>query len=136
MAQLQATLILLARILLGLPFVVLGGALIPYWQRFVDALEQMQIPAAPIFVGIASLFFILGGVCLILGYKARIGAILLIVALACTLWTVGNVWDMSSGPLEPDPWAMWNNLALFGGLLYVLTFGSGGFSLDSRKQKD
>ncbi|MEO0868550.1 MAG: DoxX family protein, partial [Cyanobacteria bacterium J06642_11] len=73
------------------------------------------------------LFELLGGISLIIGYQAQIGAILLLVFLIpATL--------MFHNPIA-DPTQMiqfMKNLAIMGGLLMVVAFGAGPISLDRR----
>lgn len=134
MAQLQAVLILLARICIGIPFVIFGAALIPFWGEYATVLEQQMIPVPAVFLVIAIIFLLLGGASLVLGYKTRVGSILLLVALAAATFTIGGFTHMGTVENPPVAWVLWNNIALFGGLLYVLTYGPGGISMDKRQQ--
>jgi len=135
MAHLQAVLILLGRVLIGGPFIIFGAALIPSWENYSTILTQQNIPAAPVFLVLAVAFLIIGGVSLILGYKARVGAILLMITLIAATFTVGGFSDIGEAQNPPTGWLLWNNIALFGGLIYVLTYGASTISLD-RRQRD
>ncbi len=134
MAQLQAVLILLARICIGIPFIIFGAALIPFWGTYAEVLEQQGIPVPAVFMVIAIIFLLLGGASLVLGYKTRIGSVLLLVTLTAATFTTGGFTHMGVVDTPPLAWVLWNNIALFGGLLYVLTFGPGGISMDKRQQ--
>ena len=134
MAQLQAVLILLARICIGIPFIIFGAALIPFWGNYSQVLEQQMIPVPAVFLVLAIIFLLLGGASLVLGYKTRVGAVLLLVALTAATFTIGGFTHMGVVENPPLAWVLWNNIALFGGLLYVLTYGPGGISMDKREQ--
>ena len=72
------------------------------------------------------LFCLVGGIFVLLGYKTRIGAILLILFLIPTTLIFHNFW---ANPSELT--AFLQNLGLIGGLLILFYFGSGPLSLDS-----
>ncbi|MEW6496311.1 MAG: DoxX family protein [Cyanobacteriota bacterium] len=72
-------------------------------------------------------FQLVGAISLVLGYKVRWGAILLIVFLIPTTLVFHNFW---SDPKETI--AFLKNLGLIGGLLMVYYAGAGAVSLDAR----
>ena len=72
------------------------------------------------------LFCLVGGIFVLLGYKTRIGAILLILFLIPTTLIFHNFW---ADPSELTSFLQ--NLGLIGGLLILFYFGSGPLSLDS-----
>jgi putative oxidoreductase len=74
-------------------------------------------------------FQILGGLSIILGYQAKIGAILLLIFIIPATVVFHN-------PIA-DPSQLisfWKNLAIMGGLLMTIAFGAGGLSFDERKK--
>ena len=79
---------------------------------------------------------LVGGLLLAMGFRGRLGALLLIFFLVPDTLIHGD-WGWLSAISLPEITAhadevthCLNNLALLGGLLMVLGFGSGGFSLD------
>jgi putative oxidoreductase len=117
---------LIARTFLAIIFVRAG-----FDKAFLDfAGTQQQMADAGIPIPFIVLIFtiafqILGGISLIVGYKAKIGAILLIIFLIPATLVFHN-------PIV-DPTQMTDfmkNLAILGGLLMVVAFGSGALSLD------
>lgn len=117
---------LIARTFLAIIFVRSG-----FDKAFVDfagTQEQMAsvgIPIPSVVLIFTIAFQILGGISLILGYKAKIGAILLIVFLIPATLVFHN-------PIA-DPTQTINfmkNLSILGGLLMVVAFGAGALSLD------
>ena len=72
------------------------------------------------------LFCLVGGILVLLGFKTRIGAILLILFLIPTTLIFHNFW---ANPSELIPF--FQNLGLIGGLLILFYFGSGPLSIDS-----
>ena len=81
----------------------------------------------------AIVFLLVGSLSLLVGYKARIGALLLILFLLPTTLIFHPFW------VEPAQMgAFVKNLAVLGGLFYVLGMGAGPLSLDgwTKKNKD
>ncbi len=71
-------------------------------------------------------FLLLGSVSLILGYKAKIGALLLILFLVPT--------TLFFHPIATDLTGLLKNLGLIGGLMMVIAYGPGLISLDGGKR--
>ncbi len=136
MAQLQSVMTLLARICIGIPFMIFGGALMPYWGDYTTILSQLEIPVPAVFLIIAIAFLLLGGASLILGFKTRVGSILLLIVMIAATFTTGGFTELGSGQMPPPAWVLWNNIALVGGLLYTLTYGAGSISFDHRSKSE
>jgi putative oxidoreductase len=92
------------------------------------------VPLATVLVPLAGIIALIGGVSVMLGYRARFGALLLLVFLVPVTLVMHKFWGLS----EPDPqMAMMQkvnfmkNLSLAGACLLIMHFGSGPYSLDS-----
>jgi putative oxidoreductase len=85
------------------------------------------IPLAGLVLIFTILFEIAGALSIILGYKARIGAILLTIFLIPATLVFHNP---LADPTETIQFL--KNLSILGGLLMVYAFGSGPLSLDNR----
>lgn len=126
--KMQKFIPLIARTFLAIIFIRAG-----FDKAFVDfAGTQQQMADAGIPIPFIVLLFtiafqILGGISLILGYKAKIGAILLIIFLLPATLVFHN-------PLVDPTQSIdfMKNLAILGGLLMVVSFGAGILSLDER----
>lgn len=95
------------------------------------ATEQMMVekglPLAGLLLIGNIIFQLVGGISLVLGYKVRWGAIILILFLIPTTLVFHN---FLANPDELT--AFLKNLALIGGLLMVYYAGAGAVSLDAR----
>ena len=91
--------------------------------RFMDA---HGIPFSPLLCALAAMLEALGGVSLLLGYRAQWSS----AALAGYLAAVTAVFH--AGPDQRID--LLKNLAILGGLLQVLAFGCGEISLDGRRR--
>jgi putative oxidoreductase len=89
------------------------------------------VPLATILVPLAGLIALVGGVSVLLGYRARFGALLLLVFLVPVTLIMHKFWGL------PDPqMAMlqkinfMKNTSLIGACLLLMYHGSGPYSLD------
>lgn len=118
---------LVARICLSIIFL---NSAISKMMNFAGT-EQMMVEKGLPLAGLLLLgnivFQLVGGISLILGYKARWGAIILILFLIPTTLVFHN---FLANPDELT--AFLKNLALIGGLLMVYYAGAGAVSLDAK----
>ena len=120
---------LIGRILFSAAFLMFGVG------HFMDA-EMMAgmvpgfLPAKTFIVYLTGIVLVAGGLSVLLGYRAKQGALLLFVFLLLTAFFVH-----ASGFAAGDQMAtsmFMKDLALAGGALLIAHFGSGPMSLDSR----
>ena len=118
-ATFQSYVSLLARFFLSAIFIKSGVSklLSPY-------MASKGLPLTEVLLWATILVLILGGVSVLLGYKSKIGACLLIgFLIPATL--------IFHGTFPEEEIAFFKNLGLMGGLLMILAFGSGKFSLEN-----
>jgi putative oxidoreductase len=77
-------------------------------------------------------FLIAGSLAIILGYKARWGAALLLVFLAMASYFFHNFWALTGPEQQQQMIEFMKNLALIGAMLLVIANGTGPMSLDGR----
>jgi len=75
---------------------------------------------------------IICGLMILVGLKARWGALVLIVFTACTIFFVHHFWDMEGAAAAMNRSDALKNLSIMGGLLLIVAVGSGGASADGR----
>ncbi|MBN1210192.1 MAG: DoxX family protein [Myxococcaceae bacterium] len=90
---------------------------------------------APRFAILASgVIILLGGLCVLLGVFARLGAALLALFLLATAFTMHRFWGLADPQLAQDQLAHFmKNLSMAGGALIITYFGPGPFSLRVHK---
>lgn len=95
---------------------------------------QQGVPLAHVLVPLAGLISLVGGLSVILGYRARIGAWLLILFLLPVNGWMHNFWAVKD-PMMAQMQAGFfvANLSRIGGALLIVYFGAGPFSFDARK---
>lgn len=126
MTVLQKYLPLVGRTFLAIIFIRSGIGKILDFGGTQDTIANAGLPLAFLVTVFTILFQIAGGLSLIAGYKARIGAVLLLIFLIPATLVFHN-------PIA-DPSQMtqfMKNLAIIGGIAMVLAYGSGPISLDN-----
>ena len=118
---------LVARTFLAVIFIQTGIGKIAGFAGVQERIASVGIPLAALIAVFAIVFELVGGCSLILGYKARIGAVLLLVFLMPTTLIFHNPIADSTQMIQ-----FMKNLAIIGGLLMVTAYGSGPISLDNK----
>jgi putative oxidoreductase len=93
------------------------------------------LPAADLAIWLAAAVEVLGGLSLLLGFQARIGAWLLFLFLIPTSVVFHNFWAMQGMEKMDNQGHFFKNVAIMGGLLFVATFGAGAYSIDAARLK-
>ena len=138
----------LGRILLSLIFVVSGIQKLMNIRATADMLAAARIPipdqivpyldylgSTPKYEALGYLVAAIEGICglmLLIGLKARWGALGLIVFTACTIIFVHHFWDMSGEAFNSNMIDALKNLSIMGGLLLIVAVGSGPSAVDQR----
>jgi putative oxidoreductase len=135
----------LGRILLSLIFVVSGIQKLLNIRATADMLAAAKIPipdelvlylgSIPKYEALGYLIAAIEGICglmVLIGLKARWGALVLIVFTACTIIFVHHFWDMTGEAVNSNMIDALKNLSIMGGLLLVVAVGSGPTAMDQR----
>jgi putative oxidoreductase len=78
----------------------------------------------------------IGGLSILLGYKAKIGAWLVVIFLIPVTLKMHNFWAVTDPMMQQMQMAMFlKNVTMIGGALLISQFGSGPLSLDGRKTR-
>jgi putative oxidoreductase len=75
---------------------------------------------------------IICGLMVLIGLKARWGALILVVFTACTIIFVHHFWDMNGEVMTASLMEALKYLSIIGGLLMVVAVGSGPTAMDRR----
>jgi putative oxidoreductase len=75
---------------------------------------------------------VLGALMVLVGLKARWGAVLLIIFTALTVVVAHHFWDMTGEAFQTNLVEALKNLSMIGGLLLVVAVGSGSTVMDRR----
>lgn len=108
------------------------GQKIPNFNGVVQYMEAHNVPAPRLLLPGAIAFLLLGGASIILGYRARIGALLLLVFLIPTTYYFHDFWHLTGQEAEAQTIHFMKNLSMAGAMLFIIANGSGAWSLDGR----
>ena len=123
--------VLLGRILYSLIFIF--ASLGHFSQQTIGYAASQGVPMASILVPISGVMALLGGLSILFGYKARLGAWALIIFLVPVTLMMHNFWAMSDpGQAQMQQIHFMKNVSLLGAALMVAYFGSGPLSLDKK----
>lgn len=91
------------------------------------------VPFVEALVPLSGLLALLGGLSVALGYKARVGAVMLIAFLVPVTVMMHDFWSVSDQAAARLEMVMFmKNVTMLGGALLVLYYGAGPISLDAR----
>lgn len=123
----------LARAMLALVFIVAGIGKFINVTGIADILAARGLPQPVAFgYGVAALEAF-GGLSVLIGYKARWSALVLLVLTAGTVAILHNFWDMEGLERVRNQTQALKSLAIMGGLLLIAVGGPGRFSLDGSR---
>jgi len=124
---------LVGRILLALIFFLSGLNKIFAWDFNTGYMAAKGMPMVAIFLVAAIVIEIGGSLSVILGYKARWGAVALIVFTIPASVIFHNFWALKGMDQVLNMAMFMKNFSIIGGLLLVVAFGAGQLSMDNRK---
>jgi putative oxidoreductase len=124
--------LLLARILLALIFVISGISKIFNFSGTVSHIQGHGLPASELLAALTIILEAGGGSLLILGWKARWAAAALFIFTLLVTLTFHAFWAVPADQAAMQQIQFMKNLAIMGGMLYVIVYGSGPLSLESK----
>ena len=124
---------IIGRILFSKMFITSG------LHHFTDAAIQYaakKIPMASFLVPASGVLAIVGGLLILLGFKARFGAWLLVLFLIPVTFIMHDYWTITDPMMQQMQKVNFDkNITMLGGAILIAYFGSGPLSLDSVFQK-
>ena len=126
----NATLLLLARLFIAAVFLVAGARKALGYAATVGYFTKLGFPAADVFAVIAIVIELGAGLMLLMGWRTRWAAWALIVFVAVATVMAHRFWQVDAAQYGNQLNHFLKNIAVIGGLLYVVTFGPGRISVD------
>jgi putative oxidoreductase len=133
MHALEKPLTLIARILLAAIFIIAGLSKIGGFESTVAYIASKGLPAPGLIAALTIAIEVLGGIAIVLGYKARIAAFVLAMFTILAAVIFHNFWDAPADQAYVQNIMFMKNLSIAGGLFLLTVFGAGGLSIDSKK---
>jgi putative oxidoreductase len=125
--------VLLGRFLFVLIFLLSGPR--HFLSATIAYAAAQGVPMASIAVPISGILALAGGLSILLGFRARLGAWLIILFLVGVTPMMHSFWKVSDPMMYQMQFVMFmKNMSMLGGALIISQLGSGPWSLDSRRK--
>jgi putative oxidoreductase len=121
--------LLIGRILFSAIFILSGPH--HFQAASIGYAASAGVPMASFLVPLSGIIALAGGLSIALGYKAKIGAWLLVVFLIPVTFALHKFWGIADPMMQQMQMAMFmKNITMIGGALIIAYFGSGPLSID------
>jgi putative oxidoreductase len=123
---------LIARVLIASEFVIAVNGKLFDWngQAAYMASHGMRF-IAPL-LGAALVIELVGSLCLITGFQARLAAAVMAVYLAIVSATLHDFWHMTGNSAGMNETQFFKNLGMIGGLVMIAVYGPGRWAIGAR----
>jgi putative oxidoreductase len=132
-STLTGIIVVAGRALFVLVFILASPRL--FLPASVNAAAQHGVPLAQILVPVSGVLAGLGGLSILLGYRAKMGAWLIAIFLLVVTPIMHNFWAVADPAIAQAQMINFlKNVAMLGGALLITQFGAGPWSLDARRK--
>ncbi|MEO8652944.1 MAG: DoxX family protein [Ramlibacter sp.] len=132
----QNTLTLVGRALVAWLFIPAGFSKIGGFAGVAGYIGSKGLPLPEVAAAIAIAVELGLGLALLFGWKARWAALGLAIFVAVITPIFHNFWASPAAQQMMQQQAFYKNVAVLGGLLVLVAFGPGGWSIDGRRDPD
>lgn len=122
--------VLLGRLLFSAIFITKSFS--HFSPKMISFAAEMGVPMATFTVPIAGIVALLGGLSILFGYKAKLGAWLLVIFLLGSAFSMHRYWEATETFAMMQGYCFWKNISMLGAALLITQFGTGPCSLDKR----
>lgn len=120
---------LVGRTLLVLIFVISGIGKISKFAATAGYMASKGLPFSEVLLVATIIAEVGGGIALILGWQARWAALAIFLFLVPTTLIFHNFWAVDTEQYQNQFNHFFKNVCIMGGMLYIMAFGPGPFSL-------
>ena len=132
MSSMSKPLALVARILMASIFISAGFSKVLGFDGVTAYIASKGLPLPMVIAGLTVVLEILGGIAIIVGFKARIAGLLLGLFSIMAAFIFHNFWAFPPEQVYLQNIMFMKNLSMAGGLFLLAVFGPGGYSIDGR----
>jgi putative oxidoreductase len=126
---------LAGRILLALIFVIAGYGKIGNFAGTAAYMASQGLPMSDVLLVITIAIELGGGLMIMLGWKARWAALAIFLFIIPTTLMFHQFWAADAAQVQNQMNHFLKNLAIMGGMLYIVAHGPGPFSLDREETR-
>ncbi|HLQ24272.1 MAG TPA: DoxX family protein [Acidiferrobacterales bacterium] len=124
---------LIGRILLALIFILSGYSKIGGFQQTVGYMASHGLPLPQVLLVLTIIIEVGGGLMILVGWRARWAALAIFLWLIPTTLIFHAFWAADAAQMQNQWGNFMKNLAIMGGMMYVMASGSGPYSLGKDK---
>lgn len=124
---------LVGRVLLAVIFIIAGFGKITGFEGTVGYIQSVGLPAPQLAAVVAIIVELGGGIMLVIGWKARWAAAAMFIFTLVAAVVFHAFWSSPADQVMMQQIQFMKNLAIMGGLLYIVVYGSGPLSVDRNR---
>ena len=123
--------VLTGRVLFSLIFLM--TVMSHFKKETIDYASMQGVPAASILVPLSCIIAFAGGLCIALGFKAKMGAWLIVIFLVPVTFCMHAFWkETEAMQMHMQMAHFMKNIALLGAAFLISYFGAGPLSIDEK----
>jgi putative oxidoreductase len=128
----QGAVVVLGRFFFALIFLMAGAN--HFNKQTIGYAASQGVPLAAIAVPLSGVLAIAGGSSILFGYRAKLGAWLIVFFLVPVSLMMHKFWTVTDPMMAQIQMVLFmKNVSMLGGALLISQFGAGPFSLDARR---
>ena len=126
--------VVLGRFFFSLIFLMAGAN--HFNKQAIGYAASQGVPLAAIAVPLSGVLAIAGGLSILLGYRAKLGAWLIVLFLVPVSLMMHKFWTVTDPMMAQLQMILFmKNVSMLGGALLISQFGAGPFSVDARRSR-
>jgi putative oxidoreductase len=124
---------LVGRVLLALIFIIAGFGKITGFEGTVGYMQAYNVPMTQVLAVLAIIVDLGGGLMIAVGWKARWAAAAIFIFVLIASFIFHAFWAVPADQAQLQNIMFMKNLAIMGGMLYIIVYGSGPLSVDKNR---
>ncbi len=128
--SLQNFVLLLGRICISLIFIIAGFDKIMSFSQTATLLAAKGLPYSELFLVIALIVELVGGLLILFGLYTRLGALILFLFMIPVTYVFHAFWLFDGFAMVNNMHHFFKNLTMMGAMLYIMAAGAGSISID------
>lgn len=120
---------LLGRVLIAIIFILSGFGKIGGFEQTAGYMASKGLPMVPLLLTLTIVVELGGGLMLALGIKARWAALVIFLFMIPVTLVFHGFWAAPEAARQMEMIQFLKNIAIMGGLSYIMAYGAGPFSL-------
>jgi len=126
--------VVLGRFLFALIFLMAGAN--HFNKQAIGYAASQGVPFASLAVPLSGVLAIVGGLSILLGYRTKLGAWIIVVFLVPVTLMMHKFWTVQDPMMAQIQMILFmKNVSMLGGALLISQFGAGPLSLDARRSR-